>query len=83
MNRVWLPDPSRILAGSGSLAPWMKELTETLLSTQRDGFSYPWGAVDLSNTQYGVLGLRAAALHDVKVPPEALGAGSQITAHLG
>src|SRR5688572_3888934 len=44
-----LDDPAHV--------PWMEELVETLLSFQRDGFAYPWGANDLSNTQYGVLGL--------------------------
>lgn len=54
-----------------SVEPWMKELSDTLLSFDRGGlFNYPWGNCDLSNTQYGVLGMRAAALHGVKVPPE-------------
>jgi hypothetical protein len=57
--------------------PWMKQLAEQLLEIQRDGFSYPWGAVDLSNTQYGVMGLRAAAMHGVKVPPEAFERAAQ------
>lgn len=60
-----------------TLVPWMKELAETLLSFQRDGFSYPVGAIDLSNTQYGVLGLRAAATHGVKIPPEAFERAAQ------
>jgi hypothetical protein len=60
-----------------SVLPWMKELAETLLSFQREGFNYPWGNVDLSNTQYGVLGLRAAALRGVKVPAEAFERAAQ------
>ncbi len=49
--------------------PWMKELVDTLASFQRGGaFNYPWGGADLSNTQYGVLGLRAAAQKGVPVP---------------
>lgn len=54
-----------------AVEPWMKELAETLIAFDRGGlFNYPWGNCDLSNTQYGVLGMRAAALHGVKVPPE-------------
>ncbi len=54
-----------------SVEPWIKELAELLLTYQRGGlFNYPWGGPDLSNTQYGVLGLRAAAQHGFKVPPE-------------
>src|SRR5439155_401155 len=34
------------------------------------GFGYPDGAVDLSNSQYAALGLKAAASRGVKVPPE-------------
>lgn len=50
--------------------PWMKELADTLVSFQRGGaFNYPWGGADLSNTQYGVLGLRAAAQKGIQVPP--------------
>jgi hypothetical protein len=49
--------------------PWMKELVDTVASFQRGGaFNYPWGGADLSNTQYGVLGLRAAAQRGVQVP---------------
>ena len=54
-----------------SFEPWIQSLAETLLSFHRGGlFNYPWGNVDLSNTQYGVLGMRAAAMHGFKVPPE-------------
>ncbi len=61
-----------------TLLPWMKELADTLLSFQRGGaFNYPWGGVDLSNTQYGVLGLRAAAQHGIAVPPAAFEKAAQ------
>ncbi len=61
-----------------ALLPWMKELTETLLSFQRGGgFNYPWGGVDLSNTQYGVLGLRAAAQQGIAIPPAAFEKAAQ------
>jgi len=60
-----------------AVVPWMRDLAETLLSFQRDGFNYPWGNVDLSNTQYGVLGLRAAASRGVKIPAEAFESAAQ------
>ncbi len=53
---------------------WMRELLEALLRNQlpNGSFAYKPGAGgDLSNTQYGVLGLRAAAQHGLKVAPEA------------
>jgi hypothetical protein len=51
--------------------PWIQSLAETLLSFHRGGlFNYPWANCDLSNTQYGVLGMRAAAQHGFKVPPD-------------
>ncbi|MBL8841158.1 MAG: hypothetical protein JNL90_06445 [Planctomycetes bacterium] len=53
---------------------WMRELLEALLRNQlpNGSFAYKPGAgADLSNTQYGVLGLRAAAQHGIKVAPEA------------
>jgi hypothetical protein len=56
---------------------WMEDLAQTLLAIQKGGFNYPWGGVDLSNTQYGVLGLRAAALHGVDVPAEAFEKAAQ------
>jgi len=58
--------------------PWMKELVETLLTFQRGGgFNYPWGSIDLSNTQYGILGLRAAAKHGLAVPAVAFDKAAQ------
>ena len=52
--------------------PLMKELLHRLLEWQRGGWGYPHGAVDLSNTQYGALGLRAARIAGIKVPRRAL-----------
>ncbi len=52
---------------------WMKECAEQLLRCQQPdgGFNYgPHGVSDLSNTQYGALGLRAAAQHGYKVAQE-------------
>lgn len=61
----------------------MRPLLKNLLATQRGGlWSYPtgwdgrrWesnlGGVDLSNTQYAVLGLRAAALAGIEIPVKA------------
>jgi hypothetical protein len=67
-----------------SVEPWIKELAETLLPFQRGGlFNYPWGGPDLSNTQYGVLGLRAASQHGFKVPPEVWERASQSVISLG
>jgi hypothetical protein len=48
--------------------PWMKELADALARCQQPngGFNYgpgTLGATDLSNSQYGALGLRAAAMH--------------------
>lgn len=52
--------------------PLMKELLHRLLESQRGGWGYPSGNVDLSNTQYAALGLRAARLAGLKVPRRAL-----------
>jgi len=52
--------------------PQMKELLHRLLEGQRGGWGYPGGHVDLSNTQYGALGLRAARMAGLKVPRRAL-----------
>ena len=67
-----------------AVEPWIKELAETLLTFERGGlFNYPWGGRDLSNTQYGVLGLRAAAQHGVKVPPDVWERAAQAVSSLG
>ena len=61
---------------------WMRELLEALLRNQlsNGSFAYKPGAGgDLSNTQYGVLGLRAAAQYGLKVPPEAWDKVAQYT----
>ncbi|MEW6072689.1 MAG: hypothetical protein AB1726_08885 [Planctomycetota bacterium] len=49
------------------LHPDMAAIVELLVDWQMGGFSYPQGAVDLSNTQYAALGLRAAALAGLSV----------------
>ena len=54
--------------------PWMKELLEALLRNQQPSGAFiylPGAGGDLSNTQYGVLGMRAAAHRGIKVPAEA------------
>jgi len=67
-----------------AVEPWIKELAETLLTFQRGGlFNYPWGGPDLSNTQYGVLGLRAAAQHGFKVPPDVWEKAASAVSSLG
>lgn len=52
--------------------PWMEEMAARLASWQKPdgGYGYPTGGVDLSNTQYGALGLRAAAAEGIEIPPE-------------
>lgn len=64
-----------------AVEPWMKELLETLLKNQLPSgafcYSPTLGANDLSNTQYGVLGLRAAAQSGIKVPAEAFEKAAQ------
>lgn len=40
--------------------PWMEEIVERVLDWQQGGWAYPINHVDLSNTQYAALGLRAA-----------------------
>ena len=49
---------------------WIEELVDKLVSWQRpEGYwGYPGGG-DLSNTQYGALGLRAAGMAGIEVPP--------------
>jgi hypothetical protein len=56
-----------------SVEPWIGQLAQTLLSQQQPngGFHYGLhGATDLSNTQYGALGLRIAAKHGVRIQAE-------------
>jgi hypothetical protein len=56
-----------------SVDPWIKQLGEQLVQFQQPngGFSYGFqGGIDLSNSQYGALGLRTAALHGMRVAPE-------------
>jgi len=48
----------------------VEELSEELVSWQQGGWGYPQGEVDLSNTQYAALGLRAAASWGVKIRRE-------------
>lgn len=50
---------------------WMEEMTDKMLSWQRGGWGYPNGHEDISNTQYGALGLRAAAKYGIEIPTEA------------
>ncbi|MFV1959283.1 MAG: prenyltransferase/squalene oxidase repeat-containing protein [Planctomycetota bacterium] len=48
---------------------WMKKAVRFLVDTQRRGYwRYPEGEFDLSNTQYAMLGLKAAQRCGVKVP---------------
>ncbi|MDP6408766.1 MAG: hypothetical protein QGI46_05270 [Planctomycetota bacterium] len=48
--------------------PWITELAKELESWQADmGFAYPAGVVDVSNSQYGALGLWAAAKRGVPI----------------
>ena len=48
--------------------PQMKQLLRRLIDWQKGGFGYPGRAVDMSNTQYAALGLRAARLSGLKIP---------------
>ena len=48
---------------------WMKEGVKFLVQHQRNGYwRYPFGDFDLSNTQYALLGLKAASRCGVKIP---------------
>ncbi len=48
---------------------WMERLVEELLDTQVvEGWAYPGGHPDLSNTQYAAMALRAAAAAGVSIP---------------
>ena len=46
---------------------WIAEIADSLESWQNGGYGYPDAEPDLSNTQYAVLGLRAAAKNGYKV----------------
>ncbi|HVS18024.1 MAG TPA: hypothetical protein VMT18_05445 [Planctomycetota bacterium] len=62
---------------------WIAELAGRLLAWQNEyGWGYPSGH-DLSNTQYGALGLWAAARAGVEVPPEAWRELSSAVTHYG
>jgi hypothetical protein len=51
---------------------WMKDGVKFLLENQTKGhWRYPTGGLDLSNTQYALLGLKAAVRCGIKVPVEA------------
>ncbi len=47
---------------------WMEEIVEDLLDWQAGTWGYPLGSLDLSNTQYAALGLRAAAQRGIAIP---------------
>jgi hypothetical protein len=50
---------------------WMRQGVDFLVSAQTDGYwRYPAGGFDLSNTQYALLGLKAADRCGLKVPQE-------------
>jgi len=48
--------------------PQMKELLARIIEWQKGGWGYPHSEVDLSNTQYAALGLRAARMAGLKIP---------------
>jgi len=53
--------------------PWIRQLGEQLVQFQQPngGFSYGFQpGIDLSNTQYGALGLRVAAQHGFRMEPQ-------------
>jgi hypothetical protein len=50
---------------------WIEECAEELEDWQEGGFGYPEGQNDLSNTQYGALGLYAAMKAGVDIPQRA------------
>jgi hypothetical protein len=57
--------------GDPEVRPWMEELVSELLDWQQGGFAYPDGAVDISNSQYGALGLWAASKAGIEIPKKA------------
>jgi hypothetical protein len=64
-----------------AVEPWMREAVESLLKNQQPSGAFRYSptshGTDLSNTQYGVLGLRAAAQRNLKVPAEAFEKAAQ------
>ncbi len=50
---------------------WMQGIAEDLLDWQSGSWGYPLGNLDLSNTQYAALGLRAAAQRGISIPSKA------------
>jgi len=50
---------------------WIEDLAMELVDWQRGDFGYPTGEPDLSNTQYGALGIWAAWRHGTKIPKRA------------
>ena len=73
---------ARAALEDGQELPRIQDITDRLLSWQVGGFSYPSGAADLSNTQYGAMGLRAAAHAGAKIPPDAwLKLGDEVLTH--
>lgn len=50
-----------------TLLPQIEAVAELLLEWREGGYAYPDSHIDLSNTQYGALGLRAAARAGVKI----------------
>lgn len=66
-NRV-VPEPCAEKMSKEDLA-WMKECVDFLVRHQSGGtWRYPEGGYDLSNTQYALLGLKAADRCGLKVP---------------
>lgn len=49
----------------------IQSIADGLLAWQQDGFAYPSGEPDISNTQYGALGLWVAAKHGASIPLKA------------
>ena len=58
--------------GKRAYKPRIAAILRDLLAWQEDGWGYPKVAVDLSNTQYAALGLRAASLAGLDVPSKNL-----------
>src|SRR5262245_46164624 len=68
-NRV-VPDPCADQISKEDLA-WMKQGVEFLVKAQDGGhWRYPEGGYDLSNTQYALLGLKAASRCGLRIPTE-------------